>query len=156
MTTHAFSNGTSAQLTIELGEDLHAYVGGSLRLVATKEEVSVFLHDLENWAARVFPDESQGTNGPSVMSTPEPSAAPVVPDPLESALPAEHRPELVDDITSAIELVLSIIAQGAPTVGEIRAAVSAVSPGLVAEAIKRAEELVPPELKPVFDLIKTL
>jgi hypothetical protein len=189
MSTHAFSNGTSAQLTVELNEDLHVYIGGALRLVATKEEVSLFLSDLQSWAVRVFPVESQGTNGAPVMSTPEPSAVPVVPggspvvpgvdlgvppestpaDPQSSPVvpqsspeqdelpsPLETRPALVDDLTASIEMVLAIFINGKPTAAELARAVDGVSRGLFADALEQAGEMIPPHLKPVFDVLRSL
>lgn len=186
MTKHAFSNGTSAQLTVELNEDLHVYIGGALRLVATKEEVSLFLSDLQSWAGRVFPIESQGTNGAPEISTPEPSAVPVVPvvvpvvdlgvplestpaDPQSSPVVPQSSPEqdelpsprevnqsLIDDLTASIEMVLAIFIQGKPTAAELSKAVYGVSRGLFADALTQAGEMVPPEMKPVFDLLRSL
>jgi hypothetical protein len=182
MTTHAFSNGTSAQLTVELSEDLHVYIGGALRLVATKQEVSLFLQSLQDWSGRVFPAESQGTNAAPVMSTPEPPAVPVVPggspvvpvvdlgvhpestpadpesSPEQDELPSplETRPVLVDDLTASIEMVLAIFINGKPTATELVRAVDGVSRGLFADAVEQAGEMIPPHLKPVFDVLRSL
>jgi hypothetical protein len=186
MSTHAFSNGTSAQLTVELNEDLHIYIGGALRLVATKQEVSLFLQSLQDWSGRVFPVESQGTNGAPEISTSEPSAVPggstavpggstAVPgvdlgvppestpeDPESSPeqdelpLPLETRPALVDDLTASIEMVLAIFINGKPTVAEFAKAVDGVSRGLFADALEQAGEMIPTHLKPVFDVLRSL